>query len=377
MQHPVFEPTSASGPSSPKRPRVLIRSTRLHRARWIVGLLTACLLATGLSAQSPATAAADAAEFGRLVKLAPFVVQGEQLTISIHARSKRDRRYAEAFARQVITVVYESVTRETGKGLVIIGEKREPHPIVVFRRFLALADAGKLDPAIAARGPELFAMLNRWQEDAGEGESAGAGDSREVDLEFEKIVTALPLPLEGMGAKLYQLAWAEDFDDARVEAKLQGLRAGDLERRDLFAHFDWVFYLPPKGAFDRVLDDLIADALKEEDMGFVARTAVKGVMLVVKPKIRQAIEALRRGLMFLTVVRARTTFPEEDTNALTVAYIEAMLPGETSHRGSEHDRAVAAIKRQLSRNAEKAADGSAACAGSDTESAEPAGPSSE
>ncbi len=86
-------------------------------------------------------------------------------------------------------------------------------------------------------------------------------------MEFEKIITALPLPLEGIGAKLYQLAWAEDFDDAKVEAKLRALHAADLEG-SMFAHFDWVFYLPPRNAFDDVLDEIIADALKEEKAGF-------------------------------------------------------------------------------------------------------------
>jgi hypothetical protein len=173
------------------------------------------------------------------------------------------------------------------------------------------------------------------------------------DLEFDKIVTALPLPLEGIGAKLYQLAWAERFDDAKVEAKLRALRAEDLAR-DWFAHFDWVFYLPPKGAFDRVLDELIADALKEEDTGFFTRVAVKSALLVVKPKIRHAIESLRQSLMFLTVVEARTPYDRKDVESLMGAYLDALMPDEKPEKGTEHERAVKAVRAQLQRNKETA-----------------------
>lgn len=355
MLHPVFTVTSVSGTAdTPPRFGGSPRPTK-HRLGWLSPMLMGCLLTAGALAASPTTSSPERKdEFGELIKLAPLVVKGDQLTISIHARTKRDRRYAEAFAEQTIRVVYESVTPETGKGLVIIGRKGEPHPIFVFRKFLALADGGKLDPAIAARAPELSAMLARWQDDVDVEQSSAKGDHREMDMDFDRIVAALPLPLEGIGAKLYPLAWAENFDDARVEARLRGLRADDLERRDLFAHFDWVFYLPPKGAFDRVLDEIIADALRDEDVGFFARTAVKGAMLVVKPKIRQAIEAVRRGMMFLTVVRARTAFTEDEVSALTGAYIEAQFFGPKSSGRSEHERAVAAVQNRIRLNEEKA-----------------------
>lgn len=315
-------------------------------------LVVLSLLATDLRAAATGAARDD---FMPLVRLAPFVVNGEQLAISVHARSNRDRRYAEAFAEEVVKVVYESVTESTGRGLVIIGAKGEPHPIVVFRKFLALADAGKLDPAVAARGPELFAMIDRWQNSANDAEAGKGGKDGAAaeDLEFDKIVTALPLPLEGIGAKLYQIAWAERFDDAKVEAKLRALRAEDLER-DWFAHFDWVFYLPPKGAFDRVLDELIADALKEEDTGFFTRVAVKSALLVVKSEIRRAIESLRRSLMLMTVVEARTPYERKDVESLMGAYLDALMPDEKPEKGTEHERAVKAVRAQLQRNKEKA-----------------------
>lgn len=314
-------------------------------------ILVASLASAAAKDLAPPAGVPTKDEFSRMVRLAPFVVRGQQLAISIHARNGRDRRYAQEFAEEVIRVICESdVTQSTGKGLVIVGARKEPHPIVVFRKFLALADAGQLDPAVAARGPELFKMLDHWQHSSESGREAGEKQGGNVDLEFERILTALPLPLEGIGAQLYQLAWFEQFDDARVEAKLRALRAADLER-DLFARYDWVFYLPPKGAFDRVLDELIADALKEEDVGFVGRVAIKGVLLVVKPKIRQAIEGMRKGLLFQTVVQARTRFGDAEVARLMEAYVEELmpdLPDEAKHRaGPEHERAVAAVRGRL------------------------------
>lgn len=289
--------------------------------------------------------------FTPYVELAPFKVNGKQLSISIHARSSGDRRYAEGFAEEVVKVVCESVTPETGKGLVIIGKKGEPHPAIVFQQFLALAKDGKLDPAVAARASELKLSLDLWQEAVNEGQGeAHKGDAPEdVDLEFEKIMQALPLPLEGIGSKLYVLAWREKFDDAKVDAAMRALKPADLEGNQ-FGRFDWVFYLPPKNAFDQVLDGIVAEALKEDGAGFMERMAVKGVMVVVKPQIRKAIEAVRQGLLFMTVVDARTHYDKAALSELTGAYIEVLMPDWDDEKqkktmsGSEHERAVSAVR---------------------------------
>jgi hypothetical protein len=328
----------------------LSRRSGLRLFPWL-GLLPAfCLLLNCASAQNEkAPPAKD--EFLPLVKLAPFVVNGQSLAISIYARTNSDRHYGEQFAEGVAKVVYEAVTESTGKGLVIIGTKGEPHPIFVFRKFLALAKDGKLDPTVAARGPELSEMMDRWNGKSDDDDKEGG-----MDLDYEQVVTALPLPLEGVGAKLYQLAWEEKFDDAKVTAKLRALRPGDLERRDLFKSFNWVLYLPSKGAFDKVIDDLIAQALKEEKAGFFFGLAVKGVMLVEKPKIRRMIEGMRQGMMFKTIVQARTHYSEDDASALADAYSKVFEFSfdKKPTEGTDHERAVKAVRDQLRRIDEKA-----------------------
>jgi len=308
-----------------------------------LGILTLA----AVSGQAAGKSALPKDEFMPYVQLAPFVINGQRLAISIHARTKKDRRYAEDFSEKVAKVVIEGVTKETGKGLVIIGQKGEPHPVFVFRKFLALAQEGKLDPAVAARASELTGMLDHWQDGmTGDGKMIQVEAEDDPDLEFEKIITALPLPLEGVGAKLYQLAWGEGFDNAKVEARLRALRAGDLEG-NMLASFDWVFYLPPRGVAEQVLDEFIAEALKQEDVGFMARTAVKGALVFVKPMIRKTIEALRQGVMFDTVVRARTTYSPEEVSELTSAYIEVMMPDHKDTTGTPHERAVKAVREQV------------------------------
>jgi hypothetical protein len=71
----------------------------------------------------------SSSDFLPAIQLAPYVVNGEPLSISIHARSKADRRYAERFAEEVIEVAYETLGGSVGAGLVIMGKEGEPHPV--------------------------------------------------------------------------------------------------------------------------------------------------------------------------------------------------------------------------------------------------------
>jgi len=308
-------------------------------------VLTFLTLGSSLTAAAPAAAKPD--DFMPLTKLAPFVVSGKQLSISIHARSDKDRHYAEQFAEETVKVFCDAVNNDPGRGLVIIGAKGEPHPTLVFRKFLELAKQGKLDPAVAARAPELTLTLDQWMHAVDAGKSEHKSDDSAEDFEAEQILAALPIPLEGLGAKLYRLAWSEKFDQAKVEARLIALRPADLEGAQ-FIHFDWVFYLPPRNEFDRVLDQLINDALKKDDVGFFARTTVKGVLLLVRPKIRAAIEGIRHGLLFMTLTEARTSYRGDDLSQLTDAYISALF--DDGKRGeSDHDRIVKAVRARAER----------------------------
>src|SRR5690606_13606400 len=74
-----------------------------------------CLWLATVAGLGAAPSGAKPSSFGDDVQLAPFVVNGERLSISVHARTERDRRYAEKFAKDVIGVAYESLDgRSTG-----------------------------------------------------------------------------------------------------------------------------------------------------------------------------------------------------------------------------------------------------------------------
>lgn len=313
---------------------------------WHGLLLMLCLLALPAKAQETDTRTAEK-EFTDLVRLAPMIVQGQPVSISVFARSRSDRRYGEKFADEVVQVLSETITSNTGRGLIIIGAKGEPHPIFVFRNFVALAKAGRLDPEIAALSPTLEKEMQRWEEVLNQDEKKEGKPKGDVDLDYEKILTAIPIPLQGLGAKLYQLAWEEKFDPARVETRLCGLHRADLDRRELFKRYDWAFYLPPKGVFNKVIDDLISDALKEEEIGFFTRVAIKGVLLAVKPKIRRAIEGFRQGMLFMTLLEARTPYDHKQVKSLTEAFVSPSLPDEKSEQGTERERRIHSLEKRL------------------------------
>lgn len=314
-------------------------------------LLSTLLIFIG-SLVSPA-AAADApseAEFGEDIEMAPFVVEGERLAVDIHARSRKDRRYAEGFAEKVLAVIYDTNEGGVGHGLVIVGYKKEPHPLFVFQTFLALAEAGELDPAVAAFADEVEQDLADWEEEVEMDE-----DEDEMGLTFEMVVELLPLPLEGPGSKLYQWAWLEDFDQERMEARFRALREEDFAS-DQLGHYDWVFYLPPKSAFNRVLKRVLPLIMEAEDMGFFERTMVRGAIAAFKPVINKAMEGVRKGMLYYTVVQARSDWSETDLEALTEAYIEVLMPDFKFDGGKEHAQAVAAIEAQKLENIEYAKD---------------------
>lgn len=319
--------------------------------RFAVGLL---LVGGFARADAPAAAGKGSTAFGADVQFAPFVVNGEKLSIAIHARTKSDRSYATEFAEKGVRIAYETMAKSTGAGLVIIGHEGEPHPVVVIRKFLAMAAAGELDPAVAARAGELDAKLADWKaimrmDQVVEDEENG------LKITFDMIVPALPLPLEGLASKLYQLSWAEGFDATRVERKLRALTPADLES-DLLAKYDWVFYLPPRDAYVGVQNTLMKEVMEKEKMGVFKRAAIRSALVVFKPAVKKAVEAFRQGMLLLTVLRARSDWNREDIRLLTEAYTNALMPDFKFNDGSEHERALAAIEKQKVKNAEYAKD---------------------
>lgn len=327
-----------------------MRSLSLCRSIFPLSL-AGFLLSTTAFAAGPA-----GEDFGKDVQLAPFVVKGQRLSISIHARTKGDRKYAEAFAEDAVGIAYETMGKSTGAGLVIVGREGEPHPVVVIRKFLARAKAGQLDPTMAAKAGELEAYMARWKsmlniDNPGEDED----DEKDFKITFDMVMPALPLPLEGVASKLYQLSWAEGFTEAKVDQKLGSLTLAGLES-DALAKYDWVFYLPPRNAYVGVQNAVMKEIMQKEKMGLFKRAAIKSALVVFKPAVKKAVEGFRKGMLFMTVLRARIDWSRDDIKLLAGAYMEVLMPDFKFNGGTERARALAAIEQQKAKNAEYAKD---------------------
>jgi hypothetical protein len=321
----------------------------------VTGLIPRLFLVGGFALASVLTTAHAAEEpdatFGRDVQLAPFVVNGKKLSAAVYARTKSDRRYGEKFAEEVVGIAYETMGDSTGKGLVVVGREGEPHPVVVIRKVLAMAEAGQLDPEVAKKAGELSTLLTKWKAMLHlDVESSGKG----FKVTFDMVMPALPLPLEGLASKLYQISWAEDFDDTRVERKLRALTLADL-KSDALSKYTWVFYLPPRNAFKAVEDDVIEQAEKHEKMGLLKRATLNSALFVFSPAIKTAVEGMRKSMLFMTVLQAESNYRKEDIMALTGAYLQVLMPDFKFNGGTEHQRALEAIERQKIKNADYAA----------------------
>lgn len=284
------------------------------------------------------------------IELAPFTVKGEELSVSVYARTRSDRRYAERFAESVVEIAYETMGKSTGHGLVIVGDKKEPHPLSVFDQFLEMAEEKQVDGDMAEAAKELEEMLKEWEAKA----QMDGGDAT-MDIDFNVIIDAIPMPLEGIASKLYLVAWSEDFDEKRVEERLSSLSAADFEKGE-FAKYDWVFYLPPRNAFKKVLKEILPVAMEEAELGMVKRMAVRGAIFTFKPLIKDAIEGLRKGMLYLTVMRAKSGYDQGEIEALMTAYIGALMPHGKIIPGKKRERALEAIAAQKIENAEYAKD---------------------
>lgn len=184
-------------------------------------------------------------------------------------------------------------------------------------------------------------------------EEGNQDNSEDFGLDFETLVVALLLPLEDLGAQLYQLAWAENFGSGRIEQRLRQLKVSDLESNQ-FGHYHWVFYLPPRNALNNVLKAVLPVMMKTEKMGFFKRAAMRSAIFVFKPAIKKAMEGVRKGMLFLTVLRTRSDYNDEEIMSLTGAYIEVLMPDFKFNGSTQQRRALEAIKAKKQENAKYA-----------------------
>ncbi len=316
---------------------------------WVVifGLLGSAFGAESAVSESHETRTMSG-DFLELVELAPFEVVDQPLSISVYARSKVDRRYAERFAEEVVGIAVETIDTSTGYGLVIVGDKREPHPMFVYKLFLKLAAENRIDAGLQPAAEELRALIEEWENKIKVDGQEGSGDER-IDIDFEMLVPAIPLPLEGVASKLYQIAWMESFDEVSVEERIESLTPAAMASDEL-SYFDWVFFLPHRGAFNKVLADVVPHYMEQKKVNIFKAAAIRAALFAFKPFIKSAVERVRKGMLYMTVLRAESGYSASSVNALFEAYVDALSFDDKPRSQSKREFIIAEIDKQKIEN---------------------------
>ncbi len=262
--------------------------------------------------------------------------------ISIFAEKTGERAYAERFAETVYEAAFETTGESAGKGLIIIGNYEDPHPIVLIKKYLEFAEEEDREEYGALMNAILDKAPIRWEEADEKLEEA-------IGMDVVSIAYVIPMPLQPGLLNLYLVAKEEGFEKAAIEKRYRTIKPLDLNFGD-FEKFDWVIYLPPRDAINRAIKDVLPYVMKREKLGFFKRTLVKGAVFTFKPLIRDAMEGVRKSLLYEAMLKATSDFTEDDIEALAGAYRDALMPKGKIVGGNKSDRGLKAIREQLKEN---------------------------
>lgn len=268
--------------------------------------------------------------------------------ITIFTESGSQRRYAARFAEKVYEAAYETTDEPAGKGLVIIGNLDQPHPVMLVKKYLDIAKENERATDTLNFGPILNQALIGWEE-------AEEQVRKEAGVDIESIVYVAPLPLEGAVYSLYMTAKQVEFDEAKVRQQFAELSVKEVVDSG-FDKFDWVIYLPPRNAIDKVIREVLPAAMKAQKIGFFKRALARGAVFTFKPLIKDAMEAVRKGMLYESILRSTSDLNEGDIKAFSNAYLEALMPKGSLIPGKKKDRSLEAIRQQKIKNEEYAKD---------------------
>lgn len=291
-----------------------------RQGSWV---LIACMLGMASQAQEPL----------------PTINLLETDRISIFAEKAGQRSYAQRFAESVYEAAYATTGESAGKGLVIMGNYDQPHPVLLVKQYMDVAEATEG----LVEGPVFGNMLDRAMERWDEGDQTLRD---EIGMDIESIAYVIPMPLEPSVLNLYLAAREEGFDEGKVAERYATFKPMDVRLGD-FERYDWVIYLPPKNAIDRAIKDVLPHVMEKEKVGFFKRSLIKGAVFTFKPVIRDAMEGVRKSLLYESILKATSDLGEEDIELLTGAYRDALMPrGRVIPRDKDR-KSVLAVKAKL------------------------------
>ncbi|MDQ8188332.1 hypothetical protein [Pelagicoccus sp. SDUM812002] len=319
--------------------------------------LSACLAlaAVAISQLSLARPSNKDLDFEDFYELEPIQIVGQEIPITVFARSGGDRSYATRFAHKVIEVAYDTLEKSPGPGLVIMGKSGEPHPIKLLENFMAKAKREEAPAELRQIADELEKSIGEWREKINF-DMENDDDGEELPVDINQLIDAFPMPMPPMAAQLYLVAWELDFDPERFDLRLAEITADELRQQD-FDEFRWVFYLPPKNTLNKVLKEVLPLAFEAGDLGPVKRMLARAAIATFKPLIKDAVEGVRKGVLYWSVLSANeAAFNEGDIELLAGKYMESQMPRGKILGSDKTERGIEATRIQKAENKDYARD---------------------
>ena len=104
---------------------------------------------------------------------------------------------------------------------------------------------------------------------------------------------------------------------------------------------------PPERAVDKALKEVLPKALKAQKMVFFKRTLIRGAVFTFKPVIKDAMEGMRKSILYQSILSANSDLSQGDISALVDAYQQALMPRGEIISGKKEERSLEAIRWQL------------------------------
>lgn len=277
--------------------------------------------------------------FARSQEPLPTINLLETDRISIFAEKAGQRSYAERFAESVYEAAYATTGESVGKRLVIMGNYPQPHPILLVKHYMDIAESTEG----LVTGPLFEGTMGKAMKDW---EEADQSMQDEIGMDIESIAYVIPMPLQPVILNLYLAAREEGFEEDKVAERYSTLKPLEARFGD-FEKYDWVIYLPPKNAIDRAMKDVLSHVMKKEKMGFFKRSVVKGAVFTFKPLIRDAMEGVHKSLLYESILKSTSDLGEGDIGELKGAYMGPLMPRGRAIPRDKDKKSVKAVKEKL------------------------------
>lgn len=280
--------------------------------------------------------AVDTTSSGSIIELDSFLVSADG-NITIFASNPLARAYGNQFTEMVYEAATYTTRQSVGSGLVVVAGKNEIHPILLMKQFLSVAGGNAAltgDSLVEKNLVEALALFDKMETLV----KAELGDG----IDMSVLYNFIPVPMEGPVLNLYMIGREEGFNSERLNMRFGSMAPADL-LEGAFGRYDWSIYLPPRGAIDDALKEVLPVVMKKHELGFVTRKLIQGAVFTMKPMIRDSVEGMRKSVLYESILKKTSGFIQEDIVLYASAYRDALMPKGNILPGKKADRSYEAI----------------------------------